>query len=476
MLLGYDCGRFEELLRIEGLNHGTLTVSGNALVQRKAFYVPGAPNCSPAGFKTVEWFWNGEDFVVRPKAWERNFVYKSFNTGGAMPAEIDELITRKALEMDVPPVLVKAIAMVETGGRHYNDDGTVKTGPCGEIGLMQVLPDPNIFTPEEIERLKDPEFNMEYGIKTLVAKKMYGGYVTPVFIEPGDEDVINMDDNILETWYFAIWAYNGRVQANNPGYAGEGNTYQDRVIRYVRNLGADIEAVSAGSFTGYMPRAGECFPLPGRHCGGLLPLIPGTKATVCNASRLNVREKPAVVYGIAGEEVTVTGSMPEGEDVEVLEGPYTGTRCRWYRIRRSNGGEGWAAGAYRYDPGKLAFRYYLNPGIPLRGGAGGEAPRIWEFKTTTGVNRAWTVKFNMPVDPGTINDDNIKVMAADGSSVAVRVTAGAGGGTALVAPLTPYDKGREYYLYIGTGVKSLNGKMLKKPVVMRFGTAGTSPG
>lgn len=79
VLLGYDCGRFEELLRIEGLNHGTLTVSGNALVQREAFYDPGAPNCSPAGFKTVEWFWNGEDFAVRPKARERNFVYKSFH-------------------------------------------------------------------------------------------------------------------------------------------------------------------------------------------------------------------------------------------------------------------------------------------------------------------------------------------------------------------------------------------------------------
>ena len=26
----------------------------------------------------------------------------------------------------------------------------------------------------------------------------------------------NMDPNILENWYFALWAYNGWSQSNNP--------------------------------------------------------------------------------------------------------------------------------------------------------------------------------------------------------------------------------------------------------------------
>ena len=470
VLLGHSPAGFGELLREEGLAHGAVSLSGGALEQTAARYGPDSPNSMPAAMEKTCRLWDGTGFAASTATQLRDMRYSydsrlERDTIAAMPANIEEIITRKALEMDVPPVLVKAIAMVETGGRHYNSDGTVVTGSSGEIGLMQVLPNPLVFTPEEREKLKDVEFNIETGIKTLIEKKMYSGLVRPVFVEPGYPGRINMSDNILESWYFAIWSYNGWTQVNNPGYPGVSNTYQDKVIKYVKSYGANMEGVPRYLFTEELPPAGKTFSLPGKNSGGLMPLEPGAKARVVNASQLNVREKPGTVYGLGKDEVRVLKTLLEGEEVVLLEGPYTNTRSRWYLVAPSGnegGWQGWAAATYKYDANRLLFVDYL---IKEKSFSGIEWPSQVNI---TDYRKVWNVRFNRRVDRSSINSGSIYVIDGNGRGVDVKVTVGDTDNTVQVVPQVDYRFGETYYLYITENVCSLDGKNLTRPVRMKF--------
>jgi len=470
VLLGHSPAGFGELLREEGLAHGAVSLSGGALEQTAVLYGPDSPNSMPAALEKTFLLWDGKEFAVCTITQVQDIRYNSDSRLGqgmiaAIPADIEEVITRKALEMDVPPVLVKAIAMVETGGRHYNSDGTVITGFSGEIGLMQILPNPLVFTPEEIERLKDIDFNIETGIKTLIEKKMYSGLVRPVFVEPGCPGLINMHDNILESWYFAIWSYNGWAQVNNPGCPGISNTYQDKVIRYVKSYGANMEGVPRYLFTEELPPAGKTFSLPGKNDGGITPLELGAKARVVNASRLNVREKPGTVYGLGKDEVRVLRTLPEGEELVLLEGPYTNTRSRWYLVAPSgNEGDwrGWVAATYKYDANRLLFIDYL---IKEKSFSGLEWP---SQDNITDCRKIWNIKFNYVVDRSSINTRNIYVTDGNGQGVDVKVTVGDVGDTVKVIPQADYRLGETYYLYITENVCSLDGKNLARPVRMKF--------
>lgn len=83
------------------------------------------------------------------------------------------LITRYAAQFDVPPDLVAAVVWQESGG----NPGAVSRS--GAIGLMQVMPSDGVaagFTcvngpcfanrPTSAQ-LKDPEFNLKYGVRML---------------------------------------------------------------------------------------------------------------------------------------------------------------------------------------------------------------------------------------------------------------------------------------------------------------------
>ena len=85
-----------------------------------------------------------------------------------------EMITRLARQADLPPNLIAAVILQESGG-----DATAYSS-SGAVGLMQVMPRDGIAATFEcingpcfasrptIEELQNPEFNVEYGAKMLV--------------------------------------------------------------------------------------------------------------------------------------------------------------------------------------------------------------------------------------------------------------------------------------------------------------------
>jgi S-layer homology domain/Transglycosylase SLT domain len=142
------------------------------------------------------------------------------------------LITKAADEsgFPVPPEIVKAVASVENGGwKHFNENGEPVISDDGGIGLMQITNTAGY----DVEKLKyDLQYNIKTGIEFLANN-----------FKRGDLPKINDHDPAdLESWYFAIMAYNGTVPANSPFYQETGevnyNAYQEKVYKQLSDFGA----------------------------------------------------------------------------------------------------------------------------------------------------------------------------------------------------------------------------------------------
>jgi putative cell wall-binding protein len=145
------------------------------------------------------------------------------------PAEvINKLLTEAALKYDIPPEIVKAVAISENGKwEQFDANGEAVISEDGGIGLMQITDSSR----PDLEKLKSSiEYNIEEGVKILNAK-----------FESGNLPVVNKNDrHVLENWYFAMLAYNGQVQVNSPlkRATGEVNTtaYQEEAFAEINRF------------------------------------------------------------------------------------------------------------------------------------------------------------------------------------------------------------------------------------------------
>jgi len=115
-----------------------------------------------------------------------------------------------ALRYNVPSVILMAIAYQESGWRQFDASGNPVVGyndSSQDVGIMQI----NTSGRSDVDRLmSDIDYNIEVGARMLDSKWK---------LAPGIGD---RDRNVLENWYFAIWAYNGLSSTNNPNTPGAG--------------------------------------------------------------------------------------------------------------------------------------------------------------------------------------------------------------------------------------------------------------
>lgn len=131
--------------------------------------------------------------------------------------EVEKIIEEVATKRGIPSIILKCIAKIESTFRQFDKNGKPLIGAGRYIGIMQIDGKGNIYNLEKLKN--DPVYNIEAGADHLLGK----------WKTANDKmaQIGNMDPNILEHWYFALWGYNGLSDKNDPNKSVK--TYQDRI-------------------------------------------------------------------------------------------------------------------------------------------------------------------------------------------------------------------------------------------------------
>ena len=276
------------------------------------------------------------------------FVINTFAYAGVNPTreELEDMIERVAQIRAVPSILLKAIARVESCYEHYKKDGSPKiTGTS--IGLMQIN---NRSGGYDTERLKyDIMYNIEAGADVLLSKWNMSS-------SKKVSSVGNMDPNILENWYFALWAYNGWVGSNNPhtvSSSAKKHTYQQLIYDVIeKEYGGKIHNIDFS----YLPATGKpsrslTVPTPEyNHTGGIVFYEKGDYVKTDGLrDKFYVRDAPAgnYVHGLSPNQL---GLIDEGP---VLQNGYY-----WYKVYIDENTQGWIERNFLLRTGDIEHGIY----------------------------------------------------------------------------------------------------------------------
>jgi len=141
--------------------------------------------------------------------------------------EIDQKLELWANKYNIPPVLLKAVAWMESGWKQFELDPTTGLPLTDKpligrdgigIGIMQI----SVYDSKDtviMDKLRnDIDYNIEIGCQFLNQKWR-------AYPKIGDGD-----RNVLENWYFAVWGYNSWATRNNPNVLTGKSAYQDSVF------------------------------------------------------------------------------------------------------------------------------------------------------------------------------------------------------------------------------------------------------
>ncbi|MBU3143227.1 N-acetylmuramoyl-L-alanine amidase [Clostridium sp. CF012] len=94
-------------------------------------------------------------------------------------------------------------------------------------------------------------------------------------------------------------------------------------------------------------------------------------------------------------------------------------------------------------------------------------------KNNVVVNKPWTVSFNKPLSPATVNTTNIKVVGENNNYIDIKVSLSNENKKVIVSPVNNYEVNKTYTLIVTNKVKSSDGTPLPKEVRMAFNTQAT---
>jgi len=265
-----------------------------------------------------------------------NFI-PAFGSTNPTREELEAMIEEVALRRGIPSLILKAIARTESVFKHYNDDGSVKIGVSGSIGLMQIHNSRGTF---DGSRLKtDIYYNIEAGAEILLEKwEMSASGKIP--------NVGDMDPNVLETWYMPLWAYNSYVESNNPNMIPyyfstwiKPYAYQDLVLYKVipEEYNQQVSMID----TSYLPETGlpdknVDIPYPEEtHKGDVALFEEGDKVVVKTRSSLNIRKEP---------NGKIIGKAEDGDEFYIIGDPELSGGYFWQKLADKDGKFlGWVA-------------------------------------------------------------------------------------------------------------------------------------
>ena len=240
-------------------------------------------------------------------------------------SEVEELIEEVARKRGIPSVILKSIAKAESSLKQFNSDGSVVASRGGNLGIMQV----HRSSGYDVNKLKNNSvYNIESGADLLINKWRYANNRMP---QIGD-----MDPNILENWYFALWAYNGLLERNNPNVGK--NTYQAKIYNIAhKDYGQKITPVSRGSIQSRgVPKKSIKIKSPNTiHKGDIITYNVGDVVVPDGKKFLVLLNAPY------GKEI---GKVKEKTSMTILEGPKLKKGFYFYKVKTKDNKTGWVFG------------------------------------------------------------------------------------------------------------------------------------
>lgn len=253
-------------------------------------------------------------------------------------AELEKRIEEVARKRGIPSVILKSIARVESVFKQFNNDGSVFVSRGGSIGLMQIY---NKYGWFEDEKLKyDIDYNIEAGADVLLRK-----WDTALEKLP---QIGDMNPNVLENWYFAIWAYNGWSQSNNPNTGLKKQAYQD-LVYYIseKEYGQTITPIDKSLLPKQgLPSKNTKYDTPKElHYGDIIFYNEG------DIVKLDGRMNSVLMNTPNG---SVVAEITNSTELQILEGPTLNNGYFWYKVRVNDiNKEGWIVGNWVSKAGSI---------------------------------------------------------------------------------------------------------------------------
>jgi len=91
-----------------------------------------------------------------------------------------------------------------------------------------------------------------------------------------------------------------------------------------------------------------------------------------------------------------------------------------------------------------------------------------DLKFKTG-NFVWKIFFNIPLNPATVNNQNLTVTDTTGKQLKTTITYNSELHAIEIAPKDAYAQGETYFLHVNKLVESKGGQRLKDEITIEFG-------
>lgn len=232
----YVNGKLDEKTIADNIYQGKAEIQDNKLLIHSPVFKKSDCNAEPSSEKITTYSLNNNELIeLNSEEKEYKATDKLFTSGyhsNPSKDEINKILGYVANEKGIPPEILKGIAFQESSLRQFNSSGQPLIGYDGiGIGIMQVS-DYDKNDTAYVNKLKyDIEFNIRQGAEILL-KKWQLQDSSPRYKIP---KVGSGSPMFREHWYYAIWAYNGYSQINNPALHHD-TAYQTRIIDHVRNI------------------------------------------------------------------------------------------------------------------------------------------------------------------------------------------------------------------------------------------------
>ncbi|KGP91522.1 hypothetical protein N780_20015 [Pontibacillus chungwhensis BH030062] len=373
--------------------------------------------------------------------------------------EKHRLLTEIAIEKDIPPEILKAIAAGENNMMQFKEDGTVQKVDDGGIGIMQIT-NHDLKGVDEDLLATDTEYNIRIGADILNEKW------TRFASQPALPTVNGASNrHILEQWYFAIMAYNGYSNINNPvrEYEDGEKPYQQKVYEKIEKYSGVSVAETPEEFSfridddGSLVSVVKDYQWPDANSYTTQMFQPGDQVYVMNNYDLSDNYD----YGNLRTNKSFTSSpvdrVPYYSELEIVSGPYYPTEWIYrhfvaYEVR-SDHYNGYVASTNLRDMDQME-KEFKPKGEPMK---------------EVALDKTWNIEIDTEIDPETVNERNVYVVSDDGKGVRIDLSLSSDQTMITATPEGEYDKDMEYALYV-KGLKSTEGEPLGTNVFREFKT------